>query len=175
MSLHPAYCAGLFDGEGYVRIDVYKFPSPRKSTRYQLIAGIGMCHYPTVKALHDQFGGTFFKNTSANKRDPENRIQYHWAVASGAALDFLGFIEPHSITKRDEVALAIRFQRHMDRYCAKMKGGARRYDDEHNRLRRRVFAFRQVLADRIKTLKKLSFDVEVTGDPLVNGVTAHAV
>ena len=169
MSLSAAYCAGLFDGEGYVRIDVYKFPSPRKSTRYQLTAGIGMCHWPTIKALHDQFGGTLFKNTSAHKRDPKNRMQYHWLIASGAARDFLALIAPHSITKRDEIVLAIRFQRHLDRYCAKMQGGARRYDDEHNRLRRRVFAFRQHLADRIKGLKKVSYDVEVTGDPLVNG------
>lgn len=173
MKLSAAYCAGLFDGEGCVRIDVYVHARSSKSTRYQLIVQLSMCHWPTIKALHDQFGGTLFKNPSAHNRDRVNKIRYQWSLASGPARDFLELIEPHSVTKRDEIVLAIRFQRNVDRYISKMRAAARRYDDNSARLRRRVYAHRQNIADRIKQLKKVSYDVEVTGDPSMNGFAAQ--
>ncbi len=51
----PKYIAGLFDGEGYIRI--FK-KSKKNHVGYYISAGIGMCHRPTIEAFHEKFGGS---------------------------------------------------------------------------------------------------------------------
>lgn len=115
-----AYVAGLFDGEGTVRIDELLIPAgpdrPKAYRRQQLKVAIGMSHYPTVRALYDQFGGSISRNDYARKKSEKNAICYTWGHSSGGAADFLAAICPYLLTKKEQAAIAIRFQKHI-RQC----------------------------------------------------------
>lgn len=117
--MEPAYAAGLFDGEGTVRVDEFHIPAgpgrPKAYKRQQLLVAIAMSHYPTIRALYDRFGGSISRDTSAHRRNPNHSIRYTWKVWSGLAMDFLIAVQPFLITKKEQAQLAIKFQRHVRR------------------------------------------------------------
>ena len=112
-----AYVAGLFDGEGCIRVDEFHIDAgehrPKAYFRQQLKVSVGMAHYPTIRALYDQFGGFISKDTSANRRNPNHAIRYSWGSWSEYASTFLKQIEPFLIGKKEQAQLAIRFQQHI--------------------------------------------------------------
>lgn len=112
--MHPAYAAGLFDGEGTLRIckDFVYRPS-RPYQKYQLIASIQMTHAPTLVAIAKQWRGALFRADAAKRANPNNRIGYGWRTWSGHAAAFFADIRPYSITKADQIDLALEFQRHI--------------------------------------------------------------
>jgi hypothetical protein len=144
------YVAGLFDGEGYVRIARWKKPNSRH-VRYQVIAGIGMTYFPVIEALRDQFGGSMNENRH-DLRNPKARIQFTWHIASQTAASFFRKVLPHLIVKRDEVELALQLQDSIDKYVHKL-GHHHKYHPDRDK----IFARRADLAARIFALKKRTF------------------
>lgn len=153
-----AYAAGLFDGEGCIIINELSIPAsatrPKAYRRQQLTAMISMTHFPTIRALYDQFGGLLTKDSSASMKNPKHAIRYLWKVWSSSACDFLIQVEPFLITKREQAQLAIAFQRHI-RECDPI---FRRYKGvppniEEIRLHRRT------LIDELQRHKAGRFDI----------------
>ena len=118
--MEHAYAAGLFDGEGTVRVDEYDCPAsatrPKPYRRTQLRVAIAMSHYPTIRSLHDTYGGSIFRDDSAHKRNPNHATRYTWAHWRSGAAEFLTLVLPFLITKKEQAAIAIRFQKHI-RQC----------------------------------------------------------
>jgi hypothetical protein len=153
-----AYAAGLFDGEGYVRVAKWEKPNSRH-VRYQVIGGIGMTYLPVIQALRDQFGGSVNQNRH-DLRNPNARIQFTWHIASQTAATFFRLIQPHLIVKREEVDLALQLQDDIDKYRHKLGHHHKEHPD-----RDAIFANRAAIAGQIFALKKRAFDPLVSGDP----------
>lgn len=149
------YFAGLFDGEGWCRIDHYHNTKRKKPYhRYQLIMGLGMTHYPTIKALHDSFGGYIHRYASAKNRNPKNRISYTWRLWSQHACDLLRRAHPFLITKQEQAALCIEFQDHMNSIRTHFRKHRGRPPDADQ-----IHQYRHDLMDKLSALKQESFDV----------------
>lgn len=167
MELDIRYVAGLFDGEGWITVSVLPITSlgsnnryAREHIRYQLFVGISMTHYPIIEALHKQFGGMFTRCSTAKRVNPNHRITYTWRVASRKAGHFLPLIAPHLVVKREEAEIAMEFQRHIQENTGKMK-----YKPE---MRPELYAYRQDVVERLRTLKKRAYDViPVRSDPIL--------
>ena len=144
------YAAGLFDGEGYVRIARWKKPNSRH-VRYNVVAGIGMTYLPIIEALRDQFGGSLSENRH-DLRNSKARIQFTWNIGSQVAARFLRKVLPHLIVKHDEAQLALLLQDNIDKYVHKL-GHHHIYHPDRDK----IFAYRADLADQIFALKKRSF------------------
>ena len=150
------YIAGLFDGEGYVRINRWAKP---KSThiRYNLIVGINMTYRPIIEMLHEQFDGGLYENRY-DLRNPKQRIGYCWNVASQGAAAFLRLIQPHLIVKRDQVNLALEFQANIDDNPYTPGGRPKKTGGIAKRENRdALLAFREQCFIRIRDMKKEAF------------------
>src|SRR5882762_7888852 len=99
MNMH--YAAGIFDGEGYVYIFKKRVGSKPNHVGYYISAGITMCHYPTIKAFHDKFGGHL--NSGSERVNPKHRPQFMWGTANQVAAKFLRAIRPYILLKADEI------------------------------------------------------------------------
>lgn len=146
------YCAGLFDGEGFVRIATY-----RQSTihlRMQLYGGIGMTHRPTIEALCNKFGGTLHCNDHS-KRNPKHRPQWMWITCSQQTASFLRAVLPHLIVKQPEAEIALEFQSSIDRWRGKL---GTRSPASMTKKREAVWAHRLDLARRLLELKHVRYD-----------------
>lgn len=137
------YAAGLFDGEGCVTIRKDTRVSKRGgSISYQLICILGMSHKPTIDFLQFCYGG------SVTVRDKgKHKTCYQWTVASEKALVFLYQIYPHSITKKNEIQIAIDFQENVRAY-RKLFGNGKFHPD-----REAVLGMREHMFLSIKDLK----------------------
>ncbi len=144
------YAAGLFDGEGYVRVARWAKPNSLH-VRYQVVGGIGMTYLPVIEALRDQFGGSLNENRH-DLRNPRARIQFTWHIASQTAASFFRKILPHLVVKRDEVRLALELQDSIDKYVHKL-GHHHIYHPDRDK----IFAYRADLAAQITALKKRAF------------------
>lgn len=157
--MNDAYVAGFFDGEGYVRVAVWEKPNS-SHTRYQVNAGIANTHRPIVEDLYREFGGTFHVNRHDLRKDTF-RACFHWIVASQAAVVFFRRVLPHLIIKKEQVELALQLQENINAYKYKLGNQYRFHPD-----RDAIFAERRRIADEIKRLKHLSYDVSTTVGPL---------
>lgn len=150
--LDDRYAAGIFDGEGYVRIAKWAKPNSIH-VRYQLFVGIGMNFLPVIQALKDTYGGALSVNRHS-ARNPIHRDQFVWNVSSQKAAAFLRSVLPHLIVKRAEVELALQLQASVDEWKHKL--------GHHHALHPRrdeVFAEREALARRITELKHVRFSL----------------
>lgn len=150
--LDDRYAAGLFDGEGYVRVAKWAKPNSIH-VRYQLFVGIGMSHLPVIQAVQHTYGGGLSVNRHS-ARNPVHRDQFVWTVASQKAAAFLRGVLPHLLVKRDETELALRLQASIDEWKHKL--------GHHHALHERrdeVFAERETLARRIAELKHVRFSL----------------
>lgn len=149
ITMSPAYFAGLFDGEGYVRVARWEKPSSTH-IRYQITAGIGMTFKPVIDLLLQEFGGSIHINRH-DLRNKNARPQHCWIVASQKASAFFKVIKPFLIVKRDEVELALELQGNIDKYRHKFKNHRNTPDQLE------VRAYREKLASEILALKKRQF------------------
>jgi hypothetical protein len=165
MRLSLQYVAGLFDGEGWVRIqtpgirlDGSRTPGSnyRRFPSYQVIAGIAMTHKPVMVAFHEQFGGTLYGDDHYRRKDPKNRTIYRWHVQSQQAHQFLTAIVKHLLIKQDQVELAIELQDHIAKHRSAMVGPWT--SDE---VKAEIAAHRKALADKITELKKVNYNLPV--------------
>ncbi len=153
------YVAGLFDGEGYVRIARWAKPNSIH-LRHAVYAGIGMTYCPIIEAISREFGGYVYSNRH-DLRNPNSRIQFVWSVGSQIAAAFLRRIQPHTIVKRDEIDIAITLQDHIDQNPYISAG---RNHMHERKGREELLAYREDLFHRITALKKRSFPpLPITG------------
>lgn len=106
-----AWAAGFFDGEGCIGISYSNPPSRReggRSRQFALCVQIVNTHRATLEFLRDIFGfGRLYTRKPAN---PRCRSPHVWTVGSVMAGCFLRVIQPHSVTKAEQIRLALRFR-----------------------------------------------------------------
>ena len=153
--MDSSYIAGLFDGEGYVRINRWEKPGS-SHIRYNLVAGINMTYRPIIEKLHERFGGGLHMNRY-DLRNPNQRIGYCWVVASQFAATFLRVIQPYVIVKKDQVDLALEFQANINDnpYTPAGRPGSR--GPQFRADRDELLAFREECFIRIRDMKKEVF------------------
>jgi hypothetical protein len=97
-----AWAAGLFEGEGAIKID--------RASAYQcrLMVALRMTDLDIVCFFHERWGGSF----GPHKVRPECRPQWSWAVVSRMAGAFLEDVSPYfrSPRVREKAAVALAFQ-----------------------------------------------------------------
>ena len=144
------YVAGLFDGDGYIRINRWEKPESIH-IRYNLHGGINMTYRPVIEQLHRQFGGNFHRHARTKLT---HRTLYLWTVTSATCADFLRQIRPYVVVKAEEVDVALELQDSIDAWKHKL--------GHHYKLhpqRDRVIAHRERLYARISELKRVTFDL----------------
>jgi len=149
--LDVRYVAGLFDGDGYVRINRWEKPESTH-IRYNIHAGINMTHRPIIEDLHRQFAGNLHKTRRPSIK-PTHRTLYSWTVTSAAAAAFLRLIRPHCIVKADEIDIALKLQDSIDEWNHRLGW----HYGVHPR-RPEIRAYRERLFAEIAELKRVRFD-----------------
>lgn len=100
--LAPVYYAGLFDGEGSVAISLSarKFPilSVKLINAFQ----------PALMHPLNKFGGRI-ENNKASSKNALWVDTFSWKAQGNTAYEFLQWIYPFTIVKRDQVDIAIEF------------------------------------------------------------------
>lgn len=153
------YLAGLFDGEGYITIDHRRKMSHRVE-RCQIKCGISLVYKPLIEQLADQFDGIVNVNDSAHRKNPRNRIVYAWVASSTVAVKFIRDVHPFLIIKRAQADLALQLQDNIDEHFRFMRN---RWLDRDDPKRLAILDYRTDLVQRIKALKKETFDPPVNG------------
>lgn len=100
MSVSDQYFAGLFDGEGTLRISY-------NGRQYQLLASLGMTHRNPIDSLLDRFGG--WVETRQNTGTKWKPI-YVWRASSTGALLLIEAIHPYLLVKNEHARVALEFQ-----------------------------------------------------------------
>lgn len=154
-----AYVAGLFDGEGCIRVDEFSIEAgpkrPKPYRRQQLKVFLSMCHFPTIRALYDQFGGAISRDDSANRKNRNHAISYTWGQSSGGAASFLVQVEPFLIAKKEQAQAGILFQQHIKSCIAifrRHKGTPPNIDE--------IRSYRRTLIDELQRHKSGRFDIQ---------------
>mgnify|MGYP001617389708 FL=1 len=102
-----AYIAGFFDGEGTIGTRTRKRPYKTTNPNHQLFVSCTNTNEPVVHYLHSIFeGNLFYKTDTRGKRRPILR----WTLQSAKAMQFLSYLLPYLIVKRDEAIIAIKLQ-----------------------------------------------------------------
>jgi hypothetical protein len=94
------YFAGLFDGEGTLRISF-------NGKQYQLLASLGMTDRRPIDALHARFGG-WIENRS-NEGTGWKPV-FIWRASSSGAVALLNAIENSLLVKQEQAKIARKFQ-----------------------------------------------------------------
>jgi hypothetical protein len=94
------YFAGLFDGEGSLRIS-------SNGKQYQLLASLGMTDLRPVSAMRERFGGWIEERTNEGTVWKPVHI---WRAASGPTMALLDAIEDKLLVKGEQAHIAREFQ-----------------------------------------------------------------
>ena len=101
-----AYCAGLFDGEGYVGIYPRKPRPPQYPyVTYSLHCKIGMSTPEPLKLLHRLFGGSLRKC----KKIEHRKIIWVWEIACRSCEKFLNAIIKYTKVKTPQIRVALKY------------------------------------------------------------------
>lgn len=103
------YAAGLFDGEGYIRITNQQLRNFKFHVRYQLYVGVCMCDPRPLLALQKEYGGSF--HWATRPKNENHRALCSWIITSRQATAFLERIRPYLIVKADQADLAFEFRK----------------------------------------------------------------
>ncbi len=105
-----AYVAGLFDGEGHIRIQRQHFRD-RRSPSHCVRVSVSNTDRSVIEFLHDTFGGYIVVvNNEARCRKAHWRTCWSWELTSTGAANFLSMIQPYVRIKQRQVQLALEFQ-----------------------------------------------------------------
>lgn len=149
------YAAGLFDGEGYVRLATYTYKNhPTRQKRYQVFAGINMCDPRPLQVLHKHFGGSFHVMRAYSEKT-NHRTLFGWNISSQKANAFFRIVFPYLIVKKDEVKLALKYQAFMKHARGKQISATRTGDTEAVK---QIMAFKTHTASELNRLKRVRFD-----------------
>jgi hypothetical protein len=112
--IHPAYIAGLTDGEGAIGINKRKKPELPRGYYYVVRVRISNNHRGALGKIQTQYGGTVGLNS--NRPRPFLRVLHqNWQLelASRQAVKLLRDIQPYLIIKREQCELALAFAEHI--------------------------------------------------------------
>lgn len=99
--LAPVYYAGLFDGEGSVQL-YHTHNIPR------IWVKITNTFNPTLMYPITKFGG-YIENNKASQNNPLWHDVFTWKVYGDKANQFLQWIQPYTIVKKDQIDLVVEF------------------------------------------------------------------
>lgn len=109
-SIKYSYAAGILDGEGRIRINRLSPRGYMVSPNYSLIVAISQKDGRIIDWLYGNFGGVvYLKNKKSFITGTTNWI-YVWQTDNLKALEFLKKVYPFLKLKKDQAAIAIRFQ-----------------------------------------------------------------
>ena len=100
-----AYIAGLFDGEGCIRIN----KNSAQHRYYSLNVSVKMSWQWMPEFLRCGFGGSVYKY-KMDKYYPNAKDQWCWNIRGQQAVEFLETVMPYLKLKRAEAELALLFQ-----------------------------------------------------------------
>jgi len=100
-----AYIAGLFDGEGCIRIGKCK-KTPRQMTSYSLHCSLSIANQYLPELLRMFFGGGIRRRNLP----PPRKMQWDWQIHGENAISFLKAIYPYMILKKGQADIAFKFQ-----------------------------------------------------------------
>jgi hypothetical protein len=121
-----AYAAGIFDGEGYVDIYMASTSKASKSPSFMLRVIISQKDGRIMNFLKENFGGSVLLEHRTGS------YIYRWDIRSRAAERFLTEIYPFVMIKKEQVDLALGFERKKGIYLNTLKGsqGFRQLSDK---------------------------------------------
>lgn len=103
---NKGYFAGLFDGEGCIRIHKY-IAKTDKNPKHTLRCSISITNPMVLLLFKKRFGGNIRIRL---ERSEKNKRQWAWEIANKKAFIFLKVIYPYLIIKKEEAKLAMYFQ-----------------------------------------------------------------
>lgn len=111
--LHPAYVAGIIDGEGC--ISIYKTQAKSGNAKYQLQVAVVMREGWLMEMIKDQYGGNVRRDERNHKLNENHSVVYRWRVGDLKAKAFLKEILPYLRAKSVQAQLALHFseQKHL--------------------------------------------------------------
>ena len=104
-----AYFAGLFDGEGYISVNV---KDGERGGTGVLYVGVGSTDFPVLEDLRRTFGGCLTKMRISSRSS--KRLSREWKITNGGAVAFLKAVYPYLRIKKRQAALAFKFRKMMD-------------------------------------------------------------
>jgi len=112
-----AYCAGLFDGEGYITIRRWVQQRGKEGTeyryrsmRYELQLGLNQVRPEAVFTIYQALGGRVWWNQRGDGRYAKYSGRWSWDVDSVKGVACLQALLPYLRIKRPEAEVAIAFQ-----------------------------------------------------------------
>jgi hypothetical protein len=100
-----AYFAGLFDGEGWIRVETRK---GRLGGTAQLSIGLGSTDLSIAPKMKELFGGHLCRVRIPGKSS--RKLMQTWGCTNDTAASFLKIIYPYMIIKKRQAALAFKFR-----------------------------------------------------------------
>lgn len=105
-----AYIAALIDGEGCILIQKTRPNGAECSPKYTLCVTVGITYEPTVRYLHNVFGGTY---ASKRIRVPGWKPQWVWRVSGARAVECLEVVYPYLKEKREQAWLGLEYSKQL--------------------------------------------------------------
>ena len=144
------YIAGFFDGEGSVGI--YANGRGLFHLRTQLTQNVGKHSTRLADMLVSRFGGHYSMNLTLS-----GYTNFNWQLSSTPALRFMEQIEPKLLLKKEQVRIAIGWQRQRPLPSRDERGRMKKYAVDH--------AFDERVSLLVKALKKTDLDHLIAEDP----------
>lgn len=100
-----AFCAGLFDGEGYVGYAQYKSKRPNGKTglKWNIQLEIAMADIDSIKNFYDIVGVGTISFKKIGKGSMAKKPQWRWRCSHRAALKLAKLFLPYSVSKRERL------------------------------------------------------------------------
>jgi hypothetical protein len=133
-----AWCAGFFDGEGCVLVEMSKSPRSIGGQRFRLHATVTQTSLPCLHKFQEEFGGSIVTSEYTTPRGRRWSVQYRWSVRDADAIAFLSAIHPYTVVKHDEISVAIQYP----------------LNSRHNKLDEGVFEKRFDIRGKLQELKE---------------------
>lgn len=105
--LHPAYVAGILDGEG--SISVYRTTTPSGHEKFQLQVCVVMREESIIRELANQYGGNVRRDDRNARINPDHSVVWRWRIGDKKAAAFLSKVKEYLLAKRVQAELAIHF------------------------------------------------------------------
>lgn len=162
-----AYIAGLFDGEGCVRIcrrDRYGEPGNKRKRceMYYLQVHIVNSDPRLVYPLKERFGGSVHMSEHKN---PRQRPTFSWIVSTQLAAEFLKAVRPWLISKADQADIALAFQDAKKRHGKPKAGIDPSYRERERRQYAEISALKHLALDPVDFGMAANSEKDQTGQP----------
>ena len=106
------YFAGFFDGEGYVGIQRCSSKTAKKGYRNILVVSLTNTNPKPVNLACKIYGGRIDQYTPKKGK----KLAYQWRIWSKKAAVFLLDVLPYTLVKKEQVEIALSFQRSLNRH-----------------------------------------------------------